>query len=127
MADDHERVMPRRGDLAVLRRMCGRPGARPLPRIARGGMTEEILDFSKKCGVSLDWPFIGDLKGLHRMMQDPRAQQFRAKREKLLQERDQIGRILDIHDRLPSDQQRIITAEVNRLIAEQTTNEPQPA
>jgi hypothetical protein len=39
----------------------------------------------------------------------------------------QIERILDKCERLPPEQQRIITEEVNRLIAEQTTKEPEPA
>jgi hypothetical protein len=71
----------------------------------------------------------GDMKGLHknRMMRSPRAQQVRAERAKLLQDRNRIERMLDKYEHLPPELQRIITEEVNRLVAEQTTKEPEPA
>jgi hypothetical protein len=81
--------------------------------------TDELLDFAEKYNISLDWLLRGDLKGLHRMMGKPCAAVSMVERiMKLATEK---------YGQLSPDRQRIITEEVNRMLAERAVERPEGA
>jgi hypothetical protein len=77
--------------------------------------TDELLDFAEKHHLSLDWLLGGDLKGLHRMIGKPCAGA------------STIERIMEKYGQLSPDQQRIITEEANRMLAERTVEDREGA
>jgi hypothetical protein len=85
-----------------------------LPKV-RCYPTDELLDFAEKYHVSLDWLLGGDLKGLHRMIGKPRAGV------------STVERMLEKYDQLSPDRRRIITEEVNRMLAERTVEDREGA
>jgi hypothetical protein len=77
--------------------------------------TDELLDFAEKYHVSLDWLLCGDLKGLHRMMGKSCAGV------------STVERIMEKYGRLSPDLQRIVTEQVNRMLAERAVEGPEGA
>jgi hypothetical protein len=75
--------------------------------------TDELLDFAENYDVSLDWLLCGDLTGLHRMIGKPVA--------------SKVERIMEKYDQLSPDQRRIVTEEVDRMLAEQAVEGPEGA
>jgi hypothetical protein len=85
-----------------------------LPKV-RCNPTDEFFDFTEKHHISLDWLLCGDLKALHRMMGKPCAGV------------STVERIMEKYGQLSPDQQRIITEEASRLLAEQAVEGPERA
>jgi hypothetical protein len=77
--------------------------------------TDELLDFAEKYHVSLDWLLCGDLKGLHRMMGKSCAGV------------STVGRIMEKYGQLSPDLQRVVTEQVNRMLAERAVEGPEGA
>jgi hypothetical protein len=81
--------------------------------------TDEFFDFAEKYHISLDWLLCGDLKGLHRMKGKPCAGVSTVERI--------TERIMKKCGQLSPDQQRIVTEEVDRMLAEQAVEGPEGA
>jgi hypothetical protein len=81
--------------------------------------TDELLDFAEKYHISLDWLLCGDLKGLHGMMGKACAGVSTVERI--------VERIMEKYGQLSPDQQRIVTEEVNRMLAERAVEGPEGA
>ena len=77
--------------------------------------TDEFLDFAEKHHISLDWLLCGDFKGLHRMMGKPSAGV------------STVERIMEEYSQLSPDHQRILTEQVNRMLAQRAVEGPEGA
>jgi hypothetical protein len=88
--------------------------ASQLPRVLQIP-TEELADFVEKYNIDFSWLLGGDLKGLHRMMGKPCAGV------------STVERIMEKYGSLSPDQQRIVTEEVNRMLAERAIEGPEQA
>lgn len=80
--------------------------------------TDELFDFAEKYHISLDW-LLCDLKGLHRMIGKPYAGVSTVERI--------TARIMEKYGQLSPDQQRMVTEETNRMLAEQAVEGPEGA
>jgi hypothetical protein len=87
---------------------------RDLPKV-QCNRTDELFDFAEKYHISLDWLLSGDLKGLHRMMGKPCAGASR------------LERIMETYGQLSPNQQRIVTEQVSRMLAERAVEGPEGA
>jgi hypothetical protein len=83
-----------------------------LPKV-QCNLTDELSDFAEKHHISFDWLLGGDLKGLHRMMGKPCAGV------------STVERIMEKYGQLSPDRQRIVTEEVNRMLAERAVEGPE--
>jgi hypothetical protein len=90
----------------------GRLHTEDLPKVLCNP-TDELLDFAENYDVSLDSLLCGDLTGLHRMIGKPVA--------------SKVERIMEKYDQFSPDQQRIVTEEVDRMLAEQAVEGPEGA
>jgi hypothetical protein len=85
-----------------------------LPELRRGGLvSEKIVNFAEKHGVSLDWLFIGDMKGLHRMMLTRKSSPV-------------VDQLKEKLSRLTPEQEELVRREVDRLLRLKRQKSPSP-
>jgi hypothetical protein len=75
--------------------------------------TFDLCQFAEKHSLSVSWLIHGDLKGLHRMMGKPCAGV------------STVERIMEKYGQLAPDLQRIVTEQVNRMLAERAVEAPE--
>ena len=75
--------------------------------------TFHLCQFAEKHSLSVSWLIHGDLKGLHRMMGKPCAGV------------STVERVMEKYGQLAPDLQRIVTEQVNRMLAERAVEAPE--